>query len=356
MRIGFDAAPLHGSASLGLSRVVGAALAALEADGALEVVRLAPHAGTPEARSHARWRRELARRVSTERLDGLHSFTSAFAWRAGVPCVQTIHELPWRHGERENADLAHRAWAWLGPLCAARVATATQHTARDLGAGLRPGKAKLRVIPWGVGAPFQPEPPPGSVDEPVLRRYRLGEDPIVLCLGGARAKKNTAALLRGLAARKAGARRRLQVVVTGADGPELRVLLGLASQLGLAGLVQWIERIDEPDLAPLLRLSSLVPLLSRSEGFGLPVLEALACGTPVLVPHGSAQSEVAGSAGTCCDPNDPDAVADALARALDEREALRFTLPERAAEFPWSRTARAIASMWSEIQAGGANA
>ncbi|MBM3978023.1 MAG: glycosyltransferase family 4 protein [Planctomycetes bacterium] len=349
MRIGFDAAPLH-FASRGLARVVGETLAALEREPSadLQVVRLTPARGAPF--SHRRWRAELARRVKADRLDGLHSFTSAFAWNAGVPSVQTIHELPWRHGERENAGFAHRAWARLGPWRAARVLCPSEHVARDLRAQSVAAR-KLRVVHWGVGPPFAPEPPPGTVDEPVLGRYRLGEDPLVLCLGAARAKKNAAALLRGVQFWRRTQRRRLQIVVTGADGPGLRALLGLASQLGLAGEVLWIETLDEADLAPLLRLASLVPLLSCSEGFGLPVLEALACGTPVLVPAASAQAEVAGAAAIVCDAEQPESVAAGLSRALAEREELRWTLPARAAEFSWSRTAEELRAVWREILA-----
>lgn len=351
MRIGFDASPSRDHASRGLARVVRETLAALERAPVpgFEPVRLLPS----DARdfSHARWRRELAAAARAQRLDGLHSFTSAFAWRAGIPSVQTIHELPWRHGERENADLAHRLWARCGPAFAARVVSATEHAARDVRSCALFGAARVRVIPWGVGPPFAVEPPPGAVDEPVLRRYRLGEDPIALCLGGARAKKRCADFLRGVRAWRATRKRRLQIVVTGHDGPALRALLGLASQLGLAGEVAWLEQIDEADLAPLLRLSSVVPLLSRSEGFGLPVLEALACGTPVLVERDTAQAEVAGDAGIACEPGEPESVASALARALEEREALRYALPERAALFPWSRTAEGVHALWSEIGA-----
>ena len=90
-------------------------------------------------------------------------------------------------------------------------------------------------------------------------------------------------------------------------------------------------------------------MLSHSEGFGLTALEALACGTPVLVPPGSAQAEVAGEVGNAVDPADPAAVASALLRAIDEREALRFSLPERARAFTWTACAERIESLWEEL-------
>jgi glycosyltransferase involved in cell wall biosynthesis len=122
-----------------------------------------------------------------------------------------------------------------------------------------------------------------------------------------------------------------------------------ASRLGLARFVTTIDEIADADLPSVLRLASLVPVLSRSEGYGLPVLEALACATPVVVPAASAQAEVAGDAGIPVDPDDATSVADGLARALAERESLRPCLVQRAREFSWARCATQVESIWKEI-------
>jgi glycosyltransferase involved in cell wall biosynthesis len=113
--------------------------------------------------------------------------------------------------------------------------------------------------------------------------------------------------------------------------------------------VTTIDEIAEADLPSVLRLASLVPVLSKSEGFGLPVLEAMASATPVLVPRSSAQSEVAGGAGIEVDPADASSVADGIARALAEREVLRPVLAARAKEFTWDRCAETVESIWEEI-------
>jgi len=335
---------------LGVARVVRSLVEELEARRTIEVVRLEPPRATPQGRGLVAWRqRELPRAVHRADLVGIHSFTSAFPVRGPGRRVQTIHELPWRHGVEENAGWRHRLWAALGPLRADRVVCPTEHVARDLRARRLPGAAKIRVVPWGVSPRFAAEPAAGVIDEVLLERHRLGADPIVLCPGGVRPKKNLAAVLHGVAEVRRRGERRLQVVVTGGDTPTLRRDLGLAARIGLSGWVATLDAVDEDDLPGLLRLASVVPVLSRSEGFGLSVLEALACGTPVLVPPDSAQAEVAGDAGIEVDPRDAASVADGLLRAVAERERMRFVLPERARRFPWAECARRVEELWREL-------
>jgi glycosyltransferase involved in cell wall biosynthesis len=317
---------------------------ALEARGVIEVVRLVPEGDL------RRWRhRGLPKLVRELGLAGVHSPVSAFTTRAPGARLQTIHELPWKHGARENAGWNHRAWAVIGPLRADAVIVPSEHVARDARSAAWVGKSKIHVVPWGLDAHFADEPPLGVVDEVVLGHYRLGQDPLALCLGAVRAKKNLAAVLRGLAELRKRNGPRVQIVVTGDDTPDLRRDLGLVSQLGLARFVSTPGRIAEEHLPSLLRLASVVPVLSRSEGFAFPVLEAMGCGTPVLVPRDSAQSELAGDAGIVVDIDDPRSIADGFERALAEREALRPKLVARAREFTWERCAARVEAIWKDI-------
>jgi alpha-1,3-rhamnosyl/mannosyltransferase len=347
VRVGFDVSPLVRPHPRGIVRVVRGLVEALERRARIEVVRLAP----PPGAGVGRWRQsELARAVRAQGLAGIHSPLSAFALRGGGARVQTIHELPWRHGERENADLAHRLWAALGPCLADRVLTATEHAARDLRARLLPGAAKVVVCPWGVGPEFADEPPPGVVDEVVLGTYRLPESPLVLCLGAVRAKKNLAAAVEGLAELRRRGGPLAQLVVTGEETPQLRRDLGLVARLGLSRFVSTPGEIAEKDLPSLLRVASAVCVLSRSEGFGLPALEALACGTPVVVARDSAQAEVAGPFAIEVDPADPASVATGIERAIAEREELRYRTAERARKLTWDRCAERVEGVWAEIE------
>jgi glycosyltransferase involved in cell wall biosynthesis len=348
VKVGFDATPLVRPLPRGIVRAARGQLEALERRGRLEVVRLAP----PPGASLRRWRgRELPHLARELALDGVHSFLSAFPLTARPKRVQTVHELPWLHGVAENADLRHRLWARLGPLRAHAVVCGTEHAARELRAYCLGGAQRVRVIPWGVGPEFAPDPPPGAVDEVLLERYRLGEVPFALCLDAVRPKKNLSAVLGGLAELRRGGGPELRVVVTGEDTPQLRRDLGLASRLGLAGAVKTVGAVDEADLPGLLRLASVVPVLSHSEGFGFPVIEALACGTPALVPAGSAQAEVAGAFGIAVDARSEADVARGLSLALEQREELRFELPARAAELSWDASAAKVETLWEELAA-----
>jgi glycosyltransferase involved in cell wall biosynthesis len=327
-------------------RVVEQTLASLEASGKLEVVRILP---PPKVKLRSWRQRVLPQEVAAQKLIGLHSFVSAFAWRGPGRRVHTLHELPWKHGVAENAGWRHRFWAGFGRRRADATITPTHHVARDTGGRLFGEGGKLHVVPWGVDGVFSEFPPAGVVDEVVGGRYRLPENGYALCLGANRAKKNVAAVLHGLARLIERGGPALHLVISGKDTPDLRRDLGLVSKLGLNRHVSTPGEIEEQDLPSLLRLATVVPVLSHSEGFGLPVLEALACGTPVIVPRDSAQAEVAGDAGFVVDSEDPDAVADALERARQEREELRYSLPMRSEAFRWQRTAEQIENLWESL-------
>ncbi|MDP6385186.1 MAG: glycosyltransferase family 1 protein [Planctomycetota bacterium] len=346
LRIGFDSSPLLPGHPPGVQRVVERSLEALEQRGRIEVVRLTPDS-PDELRS---WRqRELPRTVRERGLVGIHSFVSAFAWRGPGHRVQTLHEAPWRHGVQENADLRHRFWAWAGARRASAVITPTAATARDL--GLTSGRlaGRTHVIPWGVGLPFEGEAPPNSMDEILLGKYHLPDRPLLLCPGGVRAKKNLRATLEGLAHLKQSGSLPVQLVVTGPDTPDLRASLGLVQRLGLTRHVSTPGEISDADLAGLMRLSCAVSVLSTSEGFGLPVLEAMACGTPAIVPAGGALEEVAGAHAIVVDPTEASSVGQGIVQALDTREELRTTLTERASRFTWGNTALSIEQVWEGL-------
>ncbi len=362
LRIGFDTSPLGPDYPMGVRRVTHKCLLHLERRGRMDVVRLHPPAGM----NSRRWRQiSLPQAVKTKGLVGIHSFVSAFALRGEGKRVQTLHEAPWKHGVRENADLPHRLWASLGARRADAIVTPTQASARDLGLHRGSRAQRLHTISWGADPPFGPLPPviagdhsPGSLTagsdlrgdrEQLLARYYLPDRPMILCPGAVRRKKNLAAVITALAHLNRKSSPPLQLLVTGPDTPDLRRDLGLAQGLGLGGYISTLGTLDDRDLAHFMGQSAAVIMLSNSEGFGLPVLEAKHCGTPAIVPHGAALQEVAGPLAITVDPSQPESVAAGMLRALATCRDLRPRLIAEASPWTWDRTAAAIEVMWESI-------
>jgi len=334
MRIGFDVSALTRPHSPGIERVTRGLVDALERRGRLELVRLAPEPG-----AHLlAWRQiELPRAARRLALDGLHSPVSAFAWLGPGRRVQTIHELPWRQGSGENAGARHRFWVRIGARRADAIVVGTEFVARQLAAEVPRAADKLRVVPWAVSPAFHaaaeaaPEPAP--------------ERPFVLAVGAARPKKRAELVLPALDLLERERGLSIELVVTHVSERERAEL---APRLDHPR-VRLLGALAEPALVRLVRQASALVVLSESEGFGLPALEALACGTPVIVRAASAQAEVAGEAGIAVVPEDARALAAALGRALDERGPLRTLGLARAAHFSWDASAERVERLWREL-------
>jgi len=196
---------------------------------------------------------------------------------------------------------------------------------------------RLRLVPWGVRA--------GAADPAgiptIRRRYRL-DRPFVLFVGTVEPRKN---LRRVIDAFRRFDRTDLELVLAGPQG--WKEDLGAA----VAGRVRWLGAVPRDDLAYLYAAADAFVYPSLAEGFGLPVLEAMAQGTPVVTSAGTATEEVAGEAALLVDPTDVDAIAAGLMRVLDDAElaaTLRSAGPARAATFTWDRSAALVAGIYAE--------
>jgi glycosyltransferase involved in cell wall biosynthesis len=350
MRIGFDVSPLHRPHPPGVVRATRGLVEALERRARIEIVRLVP----PPRIGLARWRQWTVPGLTRAlQLDGVHSCVSAFPLLGRGARVQTIHETPWFTNVAENADFRHRAWAAIGPLRADRVIVPSEATGRGVRASSPPSADKVRVCAWGLDDVFTPRA--SASDDHARERRGLADVPYVVCAGAVRAKKNLAAVIRGVAHHRRASSARIVIAVTGERTPELMRDLVLAEELGLARDVRTLGVVDDAELAALLRGAIAAPVLSHSEGFGFPVLEAQACGTPAIVPRGSAQAEVAGEAAFFVDASEPATVSAALesARQLARgtpRAPHRASI-ENAARFTWDACAERVEAAWSEIAA-----
>lgn len=214
--------------------------------------------------------------------------------------------------------------------------TATMDACRAAGIG----SERLRLVPWGVRA----RTIDGSEAEAIRRRYAL-ERPYVLFCGTREPRKN---LPRVLEAFRRLDRPGLELVLAGPGGWKEDLTDGMAS---LEGRVRSVGFVPPEELDALYDGASVVVYPSLAEGFGLPVLEAMAHGVPVVTSAGTATEEVAGNAALLVDPLDVDAIAGAIQRALDDPElaaSLGAAAKERAASFTWQRSAELVAAVYAE--------
>jgi glycosyltransferase involved in cell wall biosynthesis len=189
--------------------------------------------------------------------------------------------------------------------------------------------------------------------ESVRRRYGLPER-FVLSLGAMEPRKNLPRLLEAFAALAPAVRNEFALVVAGAQGWLNDAVHEQVQKLGLGESVHFVGYIEQEDLAALYSLATVFAYPSLWEGFGLPVLEAMACGTPVLTSSVSSLPEVAGDAAILVQPTDVDAIGEGLGRLLEDGS-LRADLSARgrgrAAEFSWERCARETLAVYERVVA-----
>jgi glycosyltransferase involved in cell wall biosynthesis len=196
---------------------------------------------------------------------------------------------------------------------------------------------RVRVVPGGVDARFTPAADAAGA------RAALGLEgkPYVLTVASRTARKNLNVL--GLAARRRAARG-VDLVAAGGDRPQFRAEDGDAR----AG-VRALGHVDDALLPGLYAGAAAFVLPSLYEGFGLTALEALAAGVPVVAADRGALPEVCGDAAQLVDPTDPEAIAAALERALDDPAPWRAAGPPRAAPLTWEATARGVDDVLAEV-------
>lgn len=214
--------------------------------------------------------------------------------------------------------LAHRARL---------VVTASEFGRREAVEVLGAAPDRVEVVPLGVGEPFAPDADAGAA------RAAFGlERPYVLTVGSLIARKNLVALEQAAAALR---REGIDLVVAGSGRGYMRAGESPVRELGY---------VDQALLAGLYAGAAAFTLPSLYEGFGLPVLEAMASGTPVVASDRTALPEVCGDAALLVDPDDPDALTEAILAAIGD-ERLRAAGLARARSFTWERTARETDSL-----------
>jgi glycosyltransferase involved in cell wall biosynthesis len=275
------------------------------------------------------------------RVDLVHSLAStAPAW-GPFRRVVTVHDLIYARFPEAHAGLRDRGMRVLVPLGvrrSARVIADSQSTRADLIELLGTPAQRIDVAPLGLGTVQRDEPLP----EPEIRaRFGLGTRRLLLSLSAKRPHKNLAALIAALA--RIPADRRPLLVLPGYPTWHEAELRARAAALGVADDVRFEDWVSAGELEGLWALADAFVFPSLYEGFGLPVLEAMARGVPVACAAASSLPEVAGDAALLFDPRSEEQIAAAIERLLGDVELareLRAKGAARAREFTWARTAR----------------
>ncbi len=272
--------------------------------------------------------------------------TNYVAPDVGLPLVTTVCDLSYvRHPE----FMPRHRRRWLRACLGARLAQSravisiSRFTTAELLACF-PWLDRSRVFTTPLGVDHREFHPRRNADEDqnLRAKYDL-PGRFVLYLGTLEPRKNLQGLLRGYALLPERCRREFPLVLAGSDGWRQSYFRDLVRGLQRDGCLQTLGYVPQADVPGLMRAADLFCFPSLYEGFGLPALEAAACGTAVLCANGSSLPEVMGEAAHYIDPHSPESIADGLRRILQDesyREALAARGLSHAAGFTWRRCAQ----------------
>jgi len=270
--------------------------------------------------------------------------------KRGTPTLVTIHDLSFVREPKITMPgmLAHlNRWVPNSVRRAGHVIAVSESTRQDLIEMYQTPPQKISVLYHGVSPRFSPILEPGRLAA-VRKKYSLGEQPFILSVGTIHPRKNFLRLVRAFAKVDTPA----HLVIAGGKGWQYQPVFDAAAQPVTAGRVHFPGYVDDEDLPALYSAATLFVYPSLYEGFGLPALEAMACGTPVVASNASSLPEVVGQAGLLVVPKDVEAIAAAIANVLADAE-LHRNLSQaglaRAAQFTWPKMAVKLIKLYQTL-------
>lgn len=271
---------------------------------------------------------------------------------ARKPVVATLYDaIPLSHPQWANPRL-RRTKNWLlraSAQCADLVIAISNAAAEDVTEHYRIPRQRIRVVPLGVNARWFESPGPMAI-EAALVHHRLHRG-YILHVGTLQPRKNVDALVTAYERLPESLRRERQLVLVGKYGWAAQALRARLSALKRQGRVVWLDYVAPDELHALYHAAGMFVFPSLSEGFGLPVLEALACGLPVIANDLPALREAAGAHATWMDARRPDAIAEAIKRldASRDEAAVRTSRRAHARTFTWQACASRTLEVYREL-------
>jgi glycosyltransferase involved in cell wall biosynthesis len=311
----------------------------------------------PVAPSSTVWRTAweyglLPRTARRDHCDLFHGLGNISPAVRHCPFVLTIHDVIYRSFPQSlpvGYRLFLRTFHARAAQKALRVIVPSEATAQDVINHLGVDRGRIRLVPYGPGQDFRQITDDRLIQE-VLARHGVRR-PYVISVARGYAHKNVDGLLRAFALlRRSG--RNVQLVLVGERYRTGHDLDRLTDELGLQSAVVFTGFTSAEELSALYTGADVFAFPSLAEGFGLPILEAMACGTPVVASSASAVPEAVGSAGLLADARVPEQFADAIARVLDDadfRAELRARGLKRVSTFSWEKCAEGILAVYGEL-------
>ena len=367
LRVGIDGRAFTSPAA-GVRRYVSSLVPALKAaDPSLELVALGgdrdaipadlAHVGEPwHPPTNLGWSAMgLPRAAASARVDVIHAPSYTAPLWSSAPVVLTIHDVSYElHPEwyPYRRDRLRRYFYRRSAKTAARVLTVSAFSASEISRAYGIPLECITVTPLGVHSAFGAGDPNLPLELPATV-----VEPFLLHVGDLHERRNLTVVVDALleARRHFGAAAALSLVLAGVDRGVTDGLCAMAAEAGTPDAVVALGRVEERRLRALYQGALALVYPSLYEGFGLPLVEAMASGTPVLASHEASMPEVLGGAGVLLDPRDVSAWREAIIRLLND-EALRTDLRARglarAATFTWQRTARLTLDVYREVARG----
>lgn len=275
------------------------------------------------------------------------------------PAVVVVHDITFKvHPEWFVRDRRFRfdELFWREVRRAERIITVSEHSKGDIVRILDVDPCRVTVIPEAADKLFHPVDDREALEE-VKRRYGLGEG-FLFTAGAVHTRRNLERLIEAVAQASRHLDTELELLILGTPAPFSPPvdIEGTARRCGIEDRVIRVDFVSERDLLLLYNACGLFVYPSLYEGFGLPVIEAMACGTPVACSRATSLPEVAGEAVVYFDPTKVEEIADAIVRILSDA-ALRRELSkagiERASTFSWRRAARETLEVFKAVMERG---
>lgn len=289
----------------------------------------------------------LPLKLARERIDLVHVPANVAPALSPCPVVVTIHDANF-HRFPETYDPGYRCYGNLAFRTAAcraiQVITDSAFSAKDLEEYFGANPGKVSVVHLGV-----------SRNPAIAEQVRPLHSPYVLFVGSLEPHKNARRLVEAFALFRASGEevaRDYQLIIVGESGRDYEQVVDEISRHGLKDAVHITGRVTTERLEQLYRHAAIFAFPSLNEGFGLPPLEAMARGVPVVAAAAGSLPEVLGDAALYCDPFDPEDIARALSRIASDK-LLRVRLSEagsrHAEQFTWEKTALATLEVYREV-------